>query len=704
MNTLIGKEFRENLKWVPLPTLVIGGLMAILAPPSLMDNGGLLIFALIAAIFGAVLGFLQVSPEARGDKRSLLLHRPLGRSQIFLAKAAVGAGLYLLALGIPFALAVGLAARPGHIAEPFGWPMVLPWLADILTGLVYYFAGMLAAQREARWYGSRCLGLAAGLFCSILVWTLPGFGHALLAILLVGGLLATAAWGSFLTGGAYAPQPRPAKLALALTFLMGLSVLSFTGKVLLGIWSWSRSEHYYRLGHPGRVLLVHEENGQLQSITDLEGRVPPELQGERLDYYTLKDIVASWAPGEWTKTRSYRNTYGSLVKYANESKPGSEDWWYVPAEGRLLGYDKHTKRLIGSFGPDGFAAPDERPRGRFEGEIYHFSRDYLSRARDYLTFPGGVYTVDFRKRTLRTLFVPAAGETVFWASRWEDEKQKPSLAFVCTDQSIHVVDEAGSWVLSVPLAFDRDSYRIQSVGRLENPRRYWVWYEPAWYLGLESLETMPAYVVEYDSAGREVSPRKTVPPRPGGAREITPPMPPVEPSSAHVWFGLVTAPAEAAILKGSMNALQSEVHESNGSEMALLLPFLFALTQFFLPGVRWLPGAHPGLVFGNATLMVLAAGVFAFVCLVLTRRHAFSHLRCFGWALCGLLWGPVGLLLLLALQEWPARVPCPKCGKPRVVTRDTCEHCGAAHAVPTPDGTEIFEPTIAAPHAALVEH
>ena len=41
--------------------------------------------------------------------------------------------------------------------------MALPWLADVLTGLVYYFAGMLTAQREARWYGSRCLGLAAAL-------------------------------------------------------------------------------------------------------------------------------------------------------------------------------------------------------------------------------------------------------------------------------------------------------------------------------------------------------------------------------------------------------------------------------------------------------------------------------------------------------------------------------------------------------------
>ena len=175
MKALMWKECRENLKWLPLPTLLIGGLMAVLAPPSLMDNGSLLIFALIAGLFGTMLGFLQVFAEAQGDKRSLLLHRPLSRSQIFLAKASVGVGLYLLALGIPFALAVGLAATPGHIAEPFSWPMTLPWLADVLTGFVYYFAGMLAAQREARWYGSRCLGLAAGLFCSVLVWTLPQF-------------------------------------------------------------------------------------------------------------------------------------------------------------------------------------------------------------------------------------------------------------------------------------------------------------------------------------------------------------------------------------------------------------------------------------------------------------------------------------------------------------------------------------------------
>jgi hypothetical protein len=79
------------------------------------------------------------------------------------------------------------------------------------------------------------------------------------------------------------------------------------------------------------------------------------------------------------------------------------------------------------------------------------------------------------------------------------------------------------------------------------------------------------------------------------------------------------------------------------------------------------------------------------MCLVLTRRYAFSRLHSIGWGLCGLLWGPLGILLLLALQEWPARIPCPKCGKPRVVIRDECEHCGAPHALPAADGTEIFE-------------
>jgi hypothetical protein len=703
MKSLTWKELRENFKWATLPTLVIGGLMALLAPPSLMDDGGLLIFGLIAAVFGAVLGFLQIHAEARGDKRSLLLHRPLSRSRIFAAKAIVGVGLYLLALGAPFALAIWFAANPGHIAEPFEWRMTLPWLADVLTGLVYYFAGMLAAQREARWYGSRCLGLAAAFLCSVLVWTLPEFWHALLAIAVVGGLQAMAAWGSFVTGGAYAPQPRLAKVALALTLLIGLSTITVAGKLFLGVWTWSRFANYSRLDHQGRILLVHEEYGKLQSITDLDGDVPPELRGADLNYYTLQEGVAPRASGGWPNIRCYRNTNRALVKYGNATKPGHEEWWYVPDRGRLYGFDKHSKQPIGSFGPDGFAAPEAPLRKGFQGEIVPVTRHYLALAGDYLTFPGGVYSVDFRHRTLQTLFVPADGETVEWASRWRNEDLKDSLAFVGTDKSIHVFKAEGAPVLSVPVAFERKNYFIESVGRLENPVRYWVWYEPSWYLPLDALETMPAFVVEYNGNGVEIA-RREVPPRPGLARAVMPPMPSVEPSQAQAWFGLLTPPAETAALVGTTHVLESDVRGNNGTELWLLLQLIYATTHFFIPGVRWLPGAHTDLMMGHAVLMLFSAALSAGVCFALARRSAFSRLACIGWALCGLLFGFIGLFLMLALHEWPARIVCPKCRKPRVVTRDNCEHCGASHASPIPDGTEILESTMQLPQAACCTH
>jgi hypothetical protein len=72
--------------------------------------------------------------------------------------------------------------------------------------------------------------------------------------------------------------------------------------------------------------------------------------------------------------------------------------------------------------------------------------------------------------------------------------------------------------------------------------------------------------------------------------------------------------------------------------------------------------------------------------------------------MCGFLLGWVGVVLMLALQEWPARIECPKCHKARVVTRDQCEHCGASHSRPAEDGTEIFESAALVRHVAVAAH
>ena len=187
MKALIFKEWREHLKWVPIPGLVILLVFYIDKPnlpmPEVTTS---YYFCLTAVGFGAVLGFLQIFFESHGDKRSLLLHRPLGPARIFLAKALAGVSLYLLAMAIPFVCLESWYATPGHMPAPYHWRTGLPWLADILSGLVFYFAGMLTAQRERA-------GTAAGAY----LWQEPSSAPTLFGYCPSFG---TRSWRSGLSG------------------------------------------------------------------------------------------------------------------------------------------------------------------------------------------------------------------------------------------------------------------------------------------------------------------------------------------------------------------------------------------------------------------------------------------------------------------------------------------------------------------------
>src|SRR5262249_7682096 len=161
----------------------------------------------------------------------------------------------------------------------------------------------------------------------------------------------------------------------------------------------------------------------------------------------------------------------------NDSSSAGERWFYTADQGRLQGYDRQSKRWIGSFGPDGFVPPGEQPRERFTGQLYYLTLPYEVGPVTYFAFPSRGYTLDFEHRTIRTLFTPPDGQTVLWAVRWKDEKQKLPRVFIGTDQSVHVIDEAGAQIFSAPLAFDREDYGALRFGRLNNPQRFVVWYE-----------------------------------------------------------------------------------------------------------------------------------------------------------------------------------------------------------------------------------
>jgi hypothetical protein len=537
VRSLIWKEWRENLKWVAVPSILLLGPMFFFGVPMLLDEKYLAYVSLVAGLSGALLGFLQVFAEARGDKRSILLHRPLTPTQIFLCKAVAGVTLFLLAILTPSAVAVALAATPGHVAAPFELRMALPWLADVLTGLVYYFAGMIVAQREARWYGSLCLPLAAGLFTSLVVWNVIEFWQALVAIALMSGLVALAAWGNVLADGAYTRQPFLGKLSLGGTLLLGLLALAFGAKVMIGSEFLPPVQYYpFEMGRRGQILVVERENdwmdGRIWSITDVAGNVPQEIAGERLDAFAFRKAIARAAlAGPRPRSISYRGRNRFLLEFKNDTTPSTEAWWYVPAQKQMLGYDRTTKRLIGKFGPNGFVDPDQSVGERFKGEPAFVGFGYEARMRYPLAFPDGAYTVDFRKGNVKRLFSPSSGETVVWASQRLDEREKWLHFYVGTEKSFYVFDEAGTLVCSATLPQDMQSYRLMSIGRLDRPRRYWVWYNPQWQLPLATKETMPeARVVIYDQNGADILSHLAVPPRAGVIRDFVGSQPVVGPS------------------------------------------------------------------------------------------------------------------------------------------------------------------------------
>lgn len=172
-----------------------------------------------------------------------------------------------------------------------------------------------------------------------------------------------------------------------------------------------------------------------------------------------------------------------------------------------------------------------------------------------------------------------------------------------------------------------------------------------WPLPGKTDEAAPSYLVEFNAIGKELR------------RETVPPTSVFKNRPAQAWYGLLT-PAAGYVLYAGMDRLGAKAGA---------------------------PYEGSALLFWFTVLTAVSAAASAVACYELVRRYAFSRSIRVVWLLCGLLAGPYGLLLMLSLMEWPARVGCPACGRPRVITRDLCEHCGAAHAAPAPDGTEINE-------------
>ncbi len=100
------------------------------------------------AAAGLLLGVLQPLADRNFDLWAFLTHRPVPRWWLYLGRIIAGLLLYGIAAGLPVAFALAIApARWG--GRFFIWEYTLPPIADWMSGLAFYFVGLLIMERQS---------------------------------------------------------------------------------------------------------------------------------------------------------------------------------------------------------------------------------------------------------------------------------------------------------------------------------------------------------------------------------------------------------------------------------------------------------------------------------------------------------------------------------------------------------------------------
>ena len=696
MNAIFKKDLRENLKLALLGLIILAGLLYYDFQPygetlkkfleqnwsgqignlqPLLSMSLLTGIAFFCAIFGAGLGWLQTRNEAQRDLWAFLIHRPVTRSEIFWAKTAAGLCLYTLGAGLPLVCLLIVVQTPGFVAAPFEWAMTSPLVSLFLSGVAFYFAGLLTGLRQARWFGSRWFGWLGALAASFAAFGLPNFGISQLLSAITIAILALAAWGCYQSGGFYRGQPLAGRLALTVTLAVGcFGLLGFGSALLIDvIFGQNENQSYkstmYTLTRNGTVCIVTDNNGQFVSATDLEGHPLPELQtGKKLkanDFYQIQ------AYGGMAETR-FNHPQRSFEEANNIQNPSrffslcmvaDKTLWYLDRHGKITGYDGRTRKCVGHLAPpdDSFLPPQKN------WDMYYHSV-LNSHAEKKLPSAKSVYLVNFRERTMKCVFTLTNDDEIGDYSEEPYEKGPEGIYkrefFFTTRQTVGLLDHEGHPIFSIPYQPAYSNYPQVSILHLigfpdlaevsTNP--YAVIFHPDYQLNRKAGGKMPEHVAWLGGSNLTVTKSLDLPPLPAVANN------------------------------DDDDDLPSAIRSTLGNLVTSLMPPFAHIdyNQHFFHGFT-----KPWNLFSYA-VGILCAALTRF----LARRYNFPAAAAFGWTLFVLLLGLTGLFTFLCVQEWPARVPCPACRKRRTVDRATCEHCQAPFGPPATNGTEIFAPLV----------
>jgi hypothetical protein len=338
------------------------------------------------------------------------------------------------------------------------------------------------------------------------------------------------------------------------------------------------------------------------------------------------------------------------------SKPGAI-WYYERNRGLISVYSDSTRRRIGWIGPDGFTSSDTPPSRRFEGNL----RTTWLMWDEFLVFDGAIYATGKFPSPPELIFRAPAGDTIadmamtnFAAFNKTAMAPGPWTHFraISTNRAIYIIDDANRVEMTSPKPTDLPKNALATVWRAPNApgKPTFIWY-PAWS---DSLNR----VLEYRMGSTQ----------PVARYEFTGPM------------------YETRYSQGSLGS-RFIARSGGGGLVSMSSPT--PLTALDMGWEIAGPGSERPSRRAIAISLTLSAITMVFIWLI-GRRYAFSLRWRAAWMVLSIIAGPFTLLAMWLTTDFPARETCPSCGQPRVVNRESCEHCNAEYSAPAPDGTEVF--------------
>ncbi len=650
MKAILWKEVRENLKWA-----VLGGIAFAVALAyslnqleqtyrigSFSDNGvmncrELSTVLLFGPIFiGFALGLLQIVPELKRDQWAFLIHRPVHIKTIFWGKVTAGFLLYFGATILPFSLAAGWTVIPGNYPAPFDFHPLLPGIADILCGAVFYLAGITVALRDARWFGTKLAPVLAACFCATRVTDTDFFSVALLWIAFFAALLALLACGIMTQGSRYSLQSKSVKFAgilclLFAAFAVCVAIKAGYQKIKPEESILYRGYEQYEQDLQGKVVIVKWAKEETE-VRNLDGS--PILKDGKVQKFSYGDFMDTQHLTRNRFPESYRSGKEWVMQMRNFQDhaydPDQQEllWYYVAGEGIFEGFSQRSCLLEELITPQGFQSPNNPVKERFQD--IHLSDAYQN---PLLWFGEQVVFVDVERKRVSHIFTSQPPQKILGVAAFKNRSQNLSLSerysiCVATDQGLEFFDTKGQLYTKSPWPMEGEEYICLGIGKDKPLTHFYVWQY------CRNHKMLGYYLTSIPINGE----------------------PPVT-----QW----------------LPSLKEEI-------APITLPDYFAVTTdspLMIKGIRW-HNVTPSIFYTFCSMLI---GYFVM------RKNRFSKRKTFGWCSFIFLAGPMGLIAFLLARDWPVKIKCPSCGKQREIGSLTCDFCKAPWPEPARDGTEIFE-------------